>query len=199
MQPLVEDFASLARTASRHWAADVALVRDRSAEAEQLGVEEERGNDGNVGRVRTAAVVGVIDDEGVTSRDATAECVDDGGSTGRKGADVKRQHHVLRHDLAARVHQCAGRILRLPHDGGEAGAEQRILHLLHDAGETGLHHLQIDGIDGAHGNQRSCVTIRFFHSSTRTICPGRTTVVQSSCSRIAGPAKFVPTSIWSRR
>ena len=39
MQALVEGLARLARAASRHRAADVALVRDRAAEAEQLAVD----------------------------------------------------------------------------------------------------------------------------------------------------------------
>jgi len=90
----------------------------------------------------------VIDDEGVPLRDAVAKHIDDGGGAGRERADMQRQHHVLRHHVALRVHQRAGRILRLPHDGGEAGAEQRILHLLHDAGEARLHHFEIDRVDG---------------------------------------------------
>src|SRR5258708_13385061 len=101
---------------------------------------------------------------------------------------------MLSHHLAARVHQRAGRILRLPHDGRKAGAEQRVLHLLNDAGETGLHHFEIDGIDGVHGDQFSSVTIRVFPSSTRAIRPGRTTVLHPTCSNVAEPATLPPTS-----
>ena len=129
---------------------------------------------------------------------------------------MQRQHDVLRDDLALRIHQRAGGILRFAHDGGEAGAEQRVLHLLHDAGEARLHHFEIDGVDVHRflslvlDEPRHCerseaihscapqgldcfvasllamtlhfspVTIKFFHSSTRAVCPGQITVVQSN-------------------
>ena len=73
--------------------------------------------------------------------------IDDGGGAGGKCADMERQHHVLRHHLALGVHQRAGGILRLPHDGGESGAKQRVLHLLHDAGQARLDDFEIDRVD----------------------------------------------------
>ena len=42
VQALVENLARLAGAAARHRAADVALVRDRAAEAEQRAVDEHR-------------------------------------------------------------------------------------------------------------------------------------------------------------
>ena len=147
MQALVEGLARLAGAASRHRAADVALVRDRAAETEQRAVDEHRADHAHVGRVRAAALVGMIDQEGVAFRDAVAEFRDHRAAAGRKGADMQRQHHVLRHHFALGVHQRAGGVLRFAHDGGEAGAEQRVLHLLHDAGEAGLHDFEIDGVD----------------------------------------------------
>ena len=147
MQTLVEDFARLARAASGHRTADVALVRDRAAEPEQLADDEDRRDHGDVGRVRAAALIGMIDDEGVAFRDGVAERFDHGGGAGRKRADVQRQHDVLRHHLALGVHERAGGVLRLAHDGRKAGAEQRVLHLLHDAGEARLHHFQLDRVD----------------------------------------------------
>ena len=193
VQALVEDLPRLAGAAARHRTADVALMRDRAGKAEQRAVDEHRRDDRDVRRVRAAAVIGMVDDEGVAFGDVAAERIDDGGGAGRKRADMQRQHHVLRHHLAVRVHQRAGGILQLPHDGGEAGAKQRVLHLLHDAGEARLHHFEVDGVDG-HGYRSclrrpgattttifaSCVTIRFFHSSTRAVWPGQITVVQSS-------------------
>src|SRR5262245_16170499 len=198
VQAFVENLPGLAGAASRHRAADVALVRDRAAKAEWLRANKDRRNDRDVGRVRASALIRMIDDEGIPRRDACAEHLDDGGGAGRKRADMQRQHHMLRHDLAPRVHQGAGGILRLPHDGGVAGAEQRILHLLHDAGEAGLDDFEIDRVGRAHRDQFSCVTIRFFHSSTRATWPGLIRVVQSSCSRMAGPLMPEPTSSRSR-
>ena len=147
VQALVEHLARLAGAASRHRPADVALVRDRAAEAEQLAVDEHGREHAHVGRVRAAAVIGVVDQEGVALRDGAAELRDDRAGAGRERADVQRQHHVLRHHLAFGVHQRAGGVLRLAHDGREAGAEQRVLHLLHDAGEARLHHFEIDRVD----------------------------------------------------
>src|SRR5262249_61734979 len=45
MQAFVENLARLARAASRHRPADVAFVRDRAAEAEQLAADEDRRDD----------------------------------------------------------------------------------------------------------------------------------------------------------
>ena len=73
MQALVEGLARLAGAASRHRAADVALVRDRAAEAEQLAVEEHRRDHAHVRRVRAAALVGMVDDEGVAFRHRAGE------------------------------------------------------------------------------------------------------------------------------
>src|SRR5262249_7781676 len=78
VQPLVEGFRGWPGAAPGPRTADVALVRDRAAETEQLGFDEERRDDGNVGGVRAAALVRVIDDEGVPWRDATTERIDDG-------------------------------------------------------------------------------------------------------------------------
>ncbi len=147
MQALVEHLARLAGAASRHRPADVALVRDRAAEAEQLAVDEHRAQHAHVGRVRAAAVIGMVDQEGVALGDVAAELRDHGAAAGRERADMQRQHHMLRHHFALGIHQRAGGVLRFTHDGGEAGAEQRVLHLPHDAGEARLHHFEIDGVD----------------------------------------------------
>ena len=147
VQALVEHLARLARAASRHRPADVALVRDRAAEAEQRAVDEHRAEHAHVRRVRAAAVVGMVDQEGVALGDVAAEFRDHGAAAGRERADMQRQHDVLRDHLALGIHQRAGGVLRFTHDRGEAGAEQRVLHLPHDAGEARLHHFEIDGVD----------------------------------------------------
>ena len=100
MQAFVENLARLAGAASRHRAADVALVRDRAAEAEQRAVDEHRRDHRDVRRVRAAALIGMIDQEGVALRDGAAELREHGGAAGRKRADMQRQHHMLRDHLA---------------------------------------------------------------------------------------------------
>ncbi len=194
MQAFVEGLARLARAASRHRTADVALVRDAAAEAEQLTRNKDRRDHRHVRRVRTAALIGMIDQEGITFGDVV-EFFQHRRAAGGESTDMQRQNHVLRHHFTLGIHQRAGSILRFPHDGGKAGAEQRILHLLHDTGEAGLYDFEIDRVDVHH---RSCVTIKFFHSSTRTAWPGQITVVQSNWSSTAGPLKVKPTSSFSR-
>ncbi len=82
VQALVENLPRLARAAARHRAADVALVRDRAAEAKQLGTDERRRDDGDVRRVRAAALIGMVDDERIARRHVGAERIDDGGGAG---------------------------------------------------------------------------------------------------------------------
>ena len=144
MQAFVEGLARLARARAGHGAADIALVRDRAAEADQLALDEDRRDHRHVGRVRTAALVGVIDQIGVAVFDVAAIGLDHRAAAGGERAHVQRQHDMLRDHVAARVHDGAGGILGFAHDGREAGAEQRVLHLLHDAGERRLHDLDVD-------------------------------------------------------
>ncbi len=147
MQAFIEGLTCLAGATARYRTADVALVRDRAAKAEQRVADEDRRDHRNVRRVRAAAVIGMVDDERVARRDTVAKRVDDGGGAGGKCADMERQHHVLRHHLALGVHQRTGGILRLPHDGGESRTKQRVLHLLHDAGQARLDDFEIDRVD----------------------------------------------------
>src|SRR5262245_12983571 len=69
MQAFVEGLARLAGAASRHRAADIALVRNRAAETEQCALAEHRTDHAHVGCVRAAALVRVIDQEGVALGD----------------------------------------------------------------------------------------------------------------------------------
>src|SRR5215467_4828468 len=86
MQALVEGLARLPGAASRHRPADVALVRDRAAEAEQRALAEHRADDAHVGRVRAAPLIRMIDQEGIAFRDAVAIFRDDRAAAGREGA-----------------------------------------------------------------------------------------------------------------
>jgi hypothetical protein len=148
VQAFVENLARLARAAAGHGTADVAFVGDRAAEAEQHTASEHRRQHAHVRRMRTAALIRMIDQERIAFSDSAAERAEHGGAAGGERADMQRQHHMLGDDLALRVHQRAGGILRFAHDGGEAGAEQRVLHLLHDAGEARFDDFEIDGVDG---------------------------------------------------
>ena len=69
VQAFVEGLARLARAGAGHRAADVALVRDGAAEADQLALDEDRRDHRHIGRVRAAALVGMIDEVGVAVLD----------------------------------------------------------------------------------------------------------------------------------
>jgi len=59
---------------------------------------------------------------------------------------MERQHHMLRHHIATRIHDGARSILTLAHNGGIARAEERVLHLLHDAIKACLDDFEFDRI-----------------------------------------------------
>jgi hypothetical protein len=168
LKPLVEHLARLTRAAARHRAADVALVGDAGAEAQVPAGMEHRREHRHVGRMRAAALVGVVDEEGVARGDVAGIGLQDRGAAGGEGADVERQHDVLGDHPAGRIEQGAGGVLRFTDDGGEAGAEQRVLHLAHDAAEARADHLQLDGADrlrccGVRHRLPASLTIRFLN------------------------------------
>jgi hypothetical protein len=147
LQAFVENLPRLARATARNRPADVALVRDAAAEPDELAGDEDRAQHRHVGRMRAAALIRVIDQEGVAFGDLVAELPDHRAAAGRKRPDMERQHHMLRHHLALGIHERARSVLRFAHDGGEAGAEQRVLHFLHDARQARLDDLEVDRID----------------------------------------------------
>jgi hypothetical protein len=121
----------------------------------------------------------MIDQEGVALRNGVAERLDHGGAAGRERPDMERQHYVLGDHLAPLVHQGAGCILGLAHDGRETRAKQRVLHFLDNAAEARLDDLEIDRVDGGRHGAASTMTM-FLHSSTRAVWPRQMTVVQSN-------------------
>ncbi len=63
---------------------------------------------------------------------------------------------MLRDDVALRIKDRAGGVLRLAYDRRETCAEERVLHFLHDAVEARLDDLDFDGVELGMG-------LRFFH------------------------------------
>ena len=116
VQAFVEGLLRLARTGARHRAADVALVGDGAAESDQRAIGEDRRDDAHVGRVRTATLIVMVDEEGIAFRDVVVfaqHCL----ATGRERADMQWQHNVLGHHVANGIHDGAGGILAFAHDG----------------------------------------------------------------------------------
>ena len=177
VQALVEDLARLAGAASRHRAADVALVRDRAAEAEQLAADEDRRDHRNVGRVRAAALIGVVDDEGVAFRDVVAERRRSRRrsrpETRRYAAAAPRAAPPLRRwRSSARRRRPAIRARWWRSRCGTASSASPARcrrgspSPLRDRPASMASAWSPDIVP-------LCVTIRFFHSSTRALWPGR--------------------------
>src|SRR5215831_17171277 len=199
LETLVEDFTRLAGAASRHRSPDIALVSNAATKAKQRIFDEYRRDHRNVGSMRAAAVIRVIDQKSVAFRDRVAKRLEDGGAAGWECPDMKRQHYMLGDDGAVVIHQSAGGILGFADDSGETCAKQCILHFLDDAAQARFDDFEVDRIDGSgERHDPPSAMMMFFHASTRAVWPGQTTVVQSNWSRIAGPCNTSPTSRRSR-
>ena len=116
VEPLVEGFLRLSRARAGHGTANVALVRDGGAETHERASVERGRDHAHVRRVRAAALVGRVDQEGVALGDVVVG-PQDRRAAGGKRPDVQWQHNVLRDDLAARVEQRAGGVLAFAHNG----------------------------------------------------------------------------------
>src|SRR5437660_12912792 len=80
--------------------------------------------------------------------------------------------------------------------GRVGGADQRLAGFLHDRGERCADHLDGDRVErhplGRDRDVHAVSKMRLSQASTLAVMPGKTTVVASICSTIAGPAKRLP-------
>ena len=120
---------------------------DVGGETDMAAADEDGGDHRHVRRVGRAALVGVVDQEGVARGEVIAVTTQHRRRAVGKGADMQGQHHVLGHHVAGGVQQRAAGILGFPDDGRKAGAEEAVLHLPDDADQGRLDDLEGDGID----------------------------------------------------
>jgi len=132
---------------ARHGAADIGPVTVRLSEAQQLALVEHRREQTGVVEVG-AALVDVVDDEGVAGMDVVLELLDDG-----LGGVVQRAH--VGGDIAAALHdgvavgvaERRGEIARVD-DEGIAGPQDLFRHLVDDVHVGVLQDLERHRIQG---------------------------------------------------
>ena len=140
-----------------------------------------------VGRMR-AAVVRVVDEHDVAGREAPV-------ASERRRQRELHEPELGRDLLGVRDHPTLGveetarEVEHLADDRREGRAVLDDRHLLGDAGEGVREHLLRDGIE-AHRPPRSSRAVPAGPAESRQ--PGDTTMVESSCSTIAGPVTRAP-------
>ena len=191
----LEDLGGVGRRGARRHAADVLVMRHRRADRDHASVGEHRHHDGDVRQMR-AAEIGVVEDPDVAlAHRLERHVVQQPSHHRRQRAEMHRDGERLRQCLALQREQAGRGVQAFLHDGGEGAAHQRELHLVGDAVELVAQHFERDRID-VHAQPR--VSRRLPLSSTVPRQPGSTSVVVSSCSTIAGPAKVRPAGIAAR-
>ena len=144
-QPFLEQIGGVAGIGARHLAAEVGLVRGVADIADEAIVEEHRRDDGDVGRVVLAGLIGMIDDEGVARRGIGKAAADFVHLRGQR-ADMQRLRNALRHHAALRVEDREGEVLAFLDDGGIAGAQHVERELTRDLQRRLVDDFKIDGV-----------------------------------------------------
>jgi hypothetical protein len=176
-QAVVVDLARRCAGGARHQPADVGLVRQAHAEADEHALMESGRHRDEIGGVRAAASVGIIADEALAWLHA-------GGGIAREhsldrllvGGEVILQPAANDDHATGGIGQACGAVLRFPQDGRIAAVIERIFHGRGGLAQPARHHLGRNGIDG-HG---SASMTRVAPASTVAVCPPGTTVVASN-------------------
>ena len=195
-QAFLVDLRQAARERGRHRAADIGVVDVVADEGDELAVEENGLPHMHVGRMgRDIACIGVAGDADIAlaiveERDDAAiiEARVPGRAEGERGGDGQ----------AGRRQHLAGEILRLLDESAVRGAHQRPAHAFSRGRAVVGENLKVGAVELRHATPAVAMR-RLAYSSTRTLMPGGTTVVQSSCATMAGPAKVRPAFNSARR
>ena len=182
---------------ARRRAADIGPVAVGLGEGDDLVAHEHRADDAHVVEMG-AAGVGIVGHEHVARPHVVLEGVDNRLAGVVQRADVDRDVHVALGDgIAVGVVQGGGEVAVVD-DEGIAGPEDLLRHLVDGRDEGVLQDLEGDRIKRDASAVRahlhaSATWIRMLsHSSTSARTPGGMTVVESSCSTIAGPSMATP-------
>ena len=145
-QALLKEIGGIAAVGSRNLAAEVGLVRDVADEADDPLAHEYRRDDGDVGRVVLAGLVGMVDDEGVARLGRIAEAPADLVHLRRQRSDMQGLRNALRHHAAGVVEHREGEILALLDDGGIARAQHVERELAGDLQRGLIDDFEVDGV-----------------------------------------------------
>ena len=190
-------FGGMRREAARHHAADVRPVAGIGEPREQLALVEKRFDEAHVHQMR-AAEIRVVDDEHVAGLDAFRALYHRLGGE-LHGADEHRQAQFALRDQRAvvAVVNAVGTVHGLGDHRRKRRATERQVHFVADLVEAVLDHGQGDGVE-LHIASFHTVTSRLPSASSSTRLPGSITVVQSSCSMMAGPVNLASCGSLSR-
>ena len=193
------------------WAADIQVVRGGHRPADQAVVQEDRHREGDV-RPVAAAGIGVVVHDHVAGADLLAaqrEIFPDAADIAGDRAGLQRRRLLrLGQLVVVGVDQRGAEILRFPDDRGIGHAHELVAHLDGDVLQRALQDAGGHRVDprGRPGRFRLDVhvapptlMIRLPLASAVTVQSGGTTVVESVCRTIAGPANVSPTGSRSRR
>ncbi len=182
-------------------AADVDPVRHAAGKSRERALVEDRQRERDVIEV-AAGRVGVVGDEDVAGMDVGAEMLQLRLDRLGHAADEHRQADADRDRLARSGIEAGGEIQGLVDDHVVGGAHEVRLHFLGHGDDAVAHDLGDDGIGLAdlgrgrferrHHFLPATVMTRLPHSSTTSLSPGLTTVVEACSSTSAGPLMRLP-------
>ena len=145
-QPLLEQVGGVAAVGAGNLAAEVGLVGDVADEAEQPLADEYRRDDGDVGRMILAGLVGVVDDESVARLGRVAEAPADLVHLRRQRTDMQRLRNALRDHAAGAVEDGEGEILAFLDDGRIARPQHVERKLARDLQRGLIDDFEVDGV-----------------------------------------------------
>ena len=145
-QAFLEQVGGIAAVGAGDLAAEVGLVRDVADEADDALAREHRRDDGHVGGVVLAGLVGMVDDEGVAGRGIAAIAPADLVHLCRQRPDMQGLRNALRHHAAVAVEDGEGEILALLDDRRIARAEHVEGELASDLQRRLIDDFEVDGV-----------------------------------------------------
>src|SRR6516164_4654691 len=127
--------------------ADVRLVRDRTRKRDDPAIREDRRDEGHVGDVGQAALVGMIGDEDVAVLDRPIAAIELEDAADEMAIDRRVEEHRRRHDQASlAVEDHTAEVARLADDGRVAGAVEMVVHFIDQARDLVAQDLDGDGV-----------------------------------------------------
>src|SRR6516164_1567408 len=145
-QSLLKQIGGVAAVGARDLAAEIRLVGDVADEAEEPLTDEQRRDDGDVGGMVLAGLIGMIDDESIARLGRIAEAPADLVHLRCQRPDMQRLRDALRHQAAYAVEDGEGEILAFLDYGGIARAQHVERELARDLQGGLIDDFEVDGV-----------------------------------------------------
>ena len=174
---------------------EIGVMREVRHPGDQPVVVEDRLEEDDVVEMRAAARIGVVADEDVAGPDRRKIVVlEDVIGDAEQRAEMDRDVLGLGDGASFSIEQGRRAVLPLLDVGRVGGADDGLAHLFDDGGERAADDLDGDRIELRLGlvqhGQPSMMRLRW--ASTVATCCGRTSVVESIWSMMAGPVTLWP-------